>query len=152
MPNNRPVHIYALLTPDGETICYVGRSIDPNARHYLHCSTATKDGTPVSAWIHSLRKQGKRPDLLILETTDLNHATEREQYWIDYLSNDGTELLNVRPAAATAPFERTQISTTISPRTRELLESLLPKFGTISAVLTVAVDRLYKAEYLQRSN
>ena len=41
---------------------------------------------------------------------------------------------------------RTQIGTTVSPRTREQIDELLPQFGTISEVLAIAIDRLYQKE------
>ena len=41
---------------------------------------------------------------------------------------------------------KTQISTSVSPRTRRQADELMARFGTMNAVLTVAIDRLWHAE------
>jgi hypothetical protein len=46
---------------------------------------------------------------------------------------------------------KTQISTSVGSRTREQAEHLVERFGTMTAVLTVAIDRLYRAEIAERS-
>lgn len=43
-------------------------------------------------------------------------------------------------------MKRTQVSTSISPETRRQLDQLTQSFGTVSTVLTVAIDRLYQSQ------
>lgn len=43
-------------------------------------------------------------------------------------------------------MKRTQISTSVSPHTRRQLDELTASLGTVSTVLTVAIDRLYQSQ------
>jgi hypothetical protein len=90
----RAVIIYALQHPRTKTYFYVGATLNPSMR------ISTLLGPRIhpkrlKAQLALLKNEGLRPLFVILEETDLEHAAERENYWINYLKAELEPIVNV---------------------------------------------------------
>lgn len=86
-------HIYALKNPDTEDVGYIGKSYDVKTRFKQHLCDNT--GTRKAHWINSLKKEGKKPVLIILESDyDDIKGSDAERKWIKYYRTLTTGLLN----------------------------------------------------------
>jgi len=89
--NDETVFLYTLCEPDTEEVRYVGRSLNPNARLRSH----TNDhASPCFSWNASLRSEGKRPMLRIVDEVTGDIASARELGLI--VAFDSPRLLNIR--------------------------------------------------------
>lgn len=87
------VYIYALVDPDTQEVRYIGKSVNPESRYRDHCNTGHEYRNPRKvAWVKTLKSQGKKPAITILEecTEDTWEATE--QKWVSHYQSS---LLNV---------------------------------------------------------
>jgi hypothetical protein len=77
--------IYGLYDPDDPyAIRYVGRTQQLlSDRLNAHRSNWRLKNTPVSRWIASLREEGRKPDIVLLEAVPVERAVEAEDYWIE---------------------------------------------------------------------
>ncbi len=97
-------YIYGLIDPLTSMIRYVGQSVDPNRRLYEHMKNTTH-GT--DDWIACLKAFDTKPIVVILEVVgDGISPAQREQYWIDTMSQTST-LLNQRVAINSKSFTNT---------------------------------------------
>lgn len=86
--------IYALADPDTREIRYVGQTVVPGRRKWLHGSTSNNRGDrKVCAWVRDLLATGRKPLMVELETT--READSREVHWIAHMSETGARLLNM---------------------------------------------------------
>ena len=96
-PHRRPrsaeyTFIYALIDELTQEVGYVGRSDDPEHRLLDHLR---ETDNPVKwTWIQSLRVQGRKPKLMILEKVAVAEEDKQEQYWISYYRKHGHNLTN----------------------------------------------------------
>lgn len=87
--------IYVLMDPVTGDVRYVGQTIRPKRREWLHCSLSNvqRSGTRVNIWLAKLLGSGQQPVLRELERTlDLDG---REKFWIATLRKNGVDLLNI---------------------------------------------------------
>ena len=91
MPSNAV--IYALVDPDTNRVCYIGKTIHPNKRLYQHMKTVLR--SPVNLWCRQLKSQFKQPSLVILESVSVEKAAEAEIEWITFGRKINWPLLNV---------------------------------------------------------
>jgi hypothetical protein len=91
---SRLTHIYALTDPRNGEIRYIGKANNPSARILQHLEDK---GTNYKKeeWIDELLANGMLPEIITLETTDLDHWKEREIYWIEYGRRQGWNLTNL---------------------------------------------------------
>jgi hypothetical protein len=97
-PSSVPIYIYALTDDDG-SIRYIGQTANIERRLADHHLTATSEwmlagGPAYLKWLKSLGKQGKRPLLVVLEETDVEHADEAEDRHIAEHRARGCALTN----------------------------------------------------------
>lgn len=88
--------VYALLDPVSGCPRYVGVTTRLYARwgeHVLRKSFGTAS-TPLDLWKKALYQQGKRPVLVVLETTSKRTARRKERRWVIRLAKRGYDLLN----------------------------------------------------------
>lgn len=95
MNEKEKVMIYALASPDGERIRYVGASSQPKRRYYQHLGSAThRTRTPVGDWLLELKQQGDRPVLILLKEVPFGRWKAEERLWTSVLKLRGEPLLN----------------------------------------------------------
>jgi len=88
--------IYELVDPQTDVPRYVGMTKNPRKRYSGHMNGKT-DGGEKYEWIRHLQEKQIQPKMRILETvSDLEHAKEREKYWIQYYVNSGIKLVNIQ--------------------------------------------------------
>lgn len=78
------IYIYTLSHPETNEVRYVGKTINTKRRYKQHLYD--KRGSHKGSWVKSLRKEGLKPVLTILETCEDNWQ-EREIYWISQYDN-----------------------------------------------------------------
>lgn len=74
--------IYALRDPLSSLIRYVGQTQNAQVRFQAHCRPKNNPKTHKEKWIAALLERGVRPIFVFIETTDQEHADEREVFWI----------------------------------------------------------------------
>lgn len=95
MNTDNVVYIYSLGEPGTHEVRYIGKTVDLQARLYVHlCDTSN---THKAHWIQSLRAQDKKPVMQVLET--LTNPTESEwitseMFWISHFKAQGFNLTN----------------------------------------------------------
>lgn len=89
----KTIFIYALTDPDTGEIRYIGKSINPWRRANYHMQE--KSHCHRVYWLQSLRRQGKKPGVVIIE--EIRGAwpwQESERFWIRYALAHGVRLVN----------------------------------------------------------
>lgn len=61
------VYIYALIDPRNDQVRYIGKANNPEERYTNHFNSARDKNTHKRNWINSVRNDGYRPELLILD-------------------------------------------------------------------------------------
>jgi hypothetical protein len=90
---NHTAYIYGLVCPLSGGIRYIGKSIKPKERLQNHMNEKSKCHR--SNWLASLKKDGLKPSLVIIETVPLDVSwQDRERYWILHGRELGWELTN----------------------------------------------------------
>jgi hypothetical protein len=93
-------HIYKLTDPRDESIRYVGRTSDIQARYYAHL--AAKSQKEKDIWIRELHDLGLKPIMTVIETVRYSipadaytvSPSDRETFWIRWLIEQGQPLFN----------------------------------------------------------
>jgi DNA-binding transcriptional regulator YiaG len=88
-------YIYGLVDPCSRRIRYVGSSLNPDERFEQHRSQ--KASRNIRNWWRKLGREGCSPYLIILERTSEERRYEREDGWIQFLRESGSDLLNDYP-------------------------------------------------------
>lgn len=78
------IYIYSLSHPLTNEVRYIGKTINLKRRYRQHLYD--KRTTHKCNWIQSLKKEGLKPVLTIIETCDENWQ-DREKYWITQYDN-----------------------------------------------------------------
>jgi len=154
---NNTVCIYVLEDPITNEVRYVGHTVDADQRWKGHLSQ--RDHGPKShknIWLKELGSRGLVPRMAIIDPAVPHEVCgEVEQQWIDYFKSRGCDLLNgcnaskgVRPSYDGWGY----IYFKNTPEIEALIGQLRGQRGpdtiadTIRFAITVAVDRLYRAE------
>lgn len=87
------VFIYGLIDPRDGKIKYVGKTKNIRRRFLEHIRD--EENNLKYAWIKSLKKLNKKPDIIILEETDLEDSNFWEIFWIDILKSWNFVLKNM---------------------------------------------------------
>jgi len=89
----KSVYIYGLLDPMSGRVRYIGKSTRPKERLQNHMNEVSSCHR--SHWLQSLKRQGVKPELRILEEVAPDAKwQEREKYWIAMGKNLGWPLTN----------------------------------------------------------
>lgn len=86
----KSISIYALVDPTTRECRYIGKSSRPDKRIKEHFKAGSK--THRDFWIKSIRPEV--PEMLILETTDVDQWEDSERWWISYFKFMGARLVN----------------------------------------------------------
>jgi hypothetical protein len=92
--SGKRVAIYALSDPRDGVIRYVGKASKLRRRLAQHCRTPADRNSHRANWLRALRRDGERPQLIILERCWEGEWPERERCWIANLKAEGTLLVN----------------------------------------------------------
>lgn len=109
--NTIPHFVYELVDPRGDSIFYVGITVDLYARFRQHMRC---DGTNVQkdARIQEIRASGHLPIMRTRErVTTSSEASEREIYWIRYHLSQGVKLVNITVAIPNAQRPQKKVQT-----------------------------------------
>ncbi len=76
---------------------YVGKSVNVQVRLNNHCKPANSNqaGRLLKPWLESLRSEGLKPMLSVIDSADGSDWMLLEQYWISQMRSWGFSLLNV---------------------------------------------------------
>ena len=88
------VFIYILLHPITLDIRYVGKTKNPKQRFHNHCNKAHNPKSHKRNWINSLREQGLKPIMQVIDKVEESEWQFWEQYWIVQLKCWGFNLVN----------------------------------------------------------
>lgn len=89
----KPVHIYGLIDPVSGGLRYIGKSIRPAQRLANHMNE--QSNCHRSHWLQSLKRQGLKPELIIIETIHGEWPwQESERFWIKRARELGCLLTN----------------------------------------------------------
>ena len=95
--------IYALVDPRDESVRYVGKTNNPDARYNSHCYSKSK--THCSRWVQSMKKEGWWPHMMILEDgLSEEQWPEREKHWIAHYRETGAKLTNITDGGPGVPI------------------------------------------------
>ncbi|AXF51955.1 MAG: hypothetical protein [Caudoviricetes sp.] len=104
-----PNYIYALHCPIAETVRYIGKTNNPEARLISHIAAAKKGAKDhyTARWLRKLLRHDMRPTMEILETLD--ESENWEEYERFYIANGdyfGWKLTNTNPGGEGGGFVR----------------------------------------------
>lgn len=88
------VYIYALIDPRTDEIRYIGKANDPYERYKNHYNSARDKNTHKRNWINNVRKDGFRPELLILDKVSVEEWQFWEKFYISLYKSYGFNLVN----------------------------------------------------------
>jgi hypothetical protein len=120
-----------LCEPDGETVRYVGKTVDPKERYHYHtnASVLRHERTHKANWIKSLIAKGEKPVMKIIETISFDGDWEEaERRWIVFYREQGARLTNLTDggdgqAPGYRPSEETRRKMSESHRGRKMPEA-----------------------------
>jgi group I intron endonuclease len=127
------VHIYGLFDPKTKEIRYIGKSIDINSRFRKHL--IRKENNHKASWIASLKKDGLKPEIEVLETIEDSNDQDwqkSEEWWIAYFRFLGCRLTNLNNGGrgGILPSDETRqkmsashIGKTLSPEVRKKISA-----------------------------
>jgi hypothetical protein len=90
----KQVYIYALIDPRNGQIRYIGKANNPNERYKNHFNSARDKNTHKRNWINSIRKDGFRPELLIIDCVNIVEWQYWEKFYVSLYKYYGFDLLN----------------------------------------------------------
>jgi len=88
------VFIYALSDTRNNQIRYVGKANNPEDRYTNHFNSARDKNTHKRNWINSVRKDGLRPELIIIDEVPKSEWVYWEKFYISLFKTWGFSLLN----------------------------------------------------------
>lgn len=88
------VYIYALIDPRDNKVRYIGKANNPFNRYKNHFNSSRDKNTHKRNWINSIRKDGFRPELLILDEVPIDKWQWWESFYISLYKTYGFNLLN----------------------------------------------------------
>lgn len=98
------VYIYALIDPRDNQVRYIGKANNPEDRYKNHFNSARDKNTHKRNWINNVRKDGLRPELLILDEVPIDNWQYWERFYISLYKTFGFILLNYTTGGDGATF------------------------------------------------
>jgi group I intron endonuclease len=86
--------IYTLLDPVTNQIRYIGKANNLDQRYKAHLNKTRKHQIHKRNWINSLKKQGLKPIIEILDVVPIAEWQFWETYWISQFKSWGFDLIN----------------------------------------------------------
>lgn len=90
----KTTNIYTLTDPRTNEIRYVGKANNVTQRYLAHLNRARKHQIHKLNWINSLRKDGLKPILQIIDVVPIEEWIFWETYWISQIKTWGFNLIN----------------------------------------------------------
>lgn len=87
-------YIYALIDPRDDQVRYIGKANNPKSRYINHFNSSRDKNTHKRNWINNIRKDGYRPELLILDEVLISEWKFWECYYISLFKTFGFKLTN----------------------------------------------------------
>lgn len=87
-------YIYALIDPRNNLVRYIGKTNNIKQRYYKHLNPQKGNNTYKNNWINLLKKQGFKPEILILDEVPINNWQFWEMFYISLFKTFGFDLLN----------------------------------------------------------
>jgi predicted GIY-YIG superfamily endonuclease len=88
------VYIYTLEHPVTKEVRYIGKTKNPKERFHNHCNRLHNEHTHKRNWINSLRNQGLKPKMNILDEVTESEWKYWEKFWIEQFRQWGFNLVN----------------------------------------------------------
>jgi DNA polymerase-3 subunit beta len=88
------VFIYALSDPRTNQIRYIGKANNPYDRYSNHYNSSRDKNTHKRNWINNIRKEGLRPELIILDEVPKINWQYWEKFYISLFKSWGFDLVN----------------------------------------------------------
>ena len=88
------VFIYALSDPRNNQIRYIGKANNPKDRYTNHFNSARDKNTHKRNWINNVRKDGFRPELIIIDEVPVSEWQYWEMFYISLFKTWGFSLVN----------------------------------------------------------
>lgn len=88
------VYIYTLEHPITQEVRYVGKTKNPKMRFQNHLNKSHNKHSHKTNWIESLKKEGLKPVMKIIEEVDENNWQFWEKFWIHQFKVWGFNLIN----------------------------------------------------------
>jgi hypothetical protein len=137
------IYIYALLDPDTNDVRYIGKTNDMSRRLYTHCRLDPKDNLKKVEWVASLKSNGKKPKMIVIEECTSDNWIEREKFWIAHYRSLSDSLLNISGGGhgQETKFPH-QIIARVTSEARAEINRIITKTGTSeSEVVRDAVEK-----------
>lgn len=87
-------NIYILIDPKSEKVRYVGKANNVTQRYRAHLNRARKHQQHKKNWIDSLKKDGLKPIIEIIDVVPIDEWIFWETYWISQFKTWGFDLIN----------------------------------------------------------
>jgi hypothetical protein len=88
------VFIYALSDPRNNQVRYIGKANNPEDRYTNHFNSARDKNTHKRNWINNVRKDGLRPELIIIDEVPKSEWVYWEKFYISLFKTWGFSLVN----------------------------------------------------------
>jgi hypothetical protein len=88
------VYIYTLEHPVTKEVRYIGKTKNPKERFHNHCNRLHNQYSHKRNWINSLRNQGLKPVMNILDEIEESEWKYWEKFWIEQFRQWGFDLVN----------------------------------------------------------
>lgn len=94
MENEKYVFIYALIDPLDNDIRYIGKTNNVKRRLMRHIQDSKFLDSYKDRWVRFLKKEGRNPEIIIIDEVLVNDWVISEQYWISQFKSWGFKLTN----------------------------------------------------------
>jgi len=88
------VFIYALSDPRDNQVRYIGKANNPKDRYTNHFNSSRDKNTHKRNWINNIRKNGFRPELIIIDEVPKSEWQYWERFYISLFKTWGFNLVN----------------------------------------------------------
>jgi len=88
------VFIYALSDPRNNQVRYIGKANNPEDRYTNHFNSARDKNTHKRNWINNVRKDGLRPELIIIDEVPKSEWVYWEKFYMSLFKTWGFSLVN----------------------------------------------------------
>lgn len=87
-------NIYLLIDPRNNDVRYVGKANNVSQRYQAHLNRARKHQIHKKNWVESLKREGLKPIIEVIDVVPINEWIFWETYWISQMKAWGFDLIN----------------------------------------------------------